>query len=155
MKTIKCKNCKADVFVSGDVKEALCSSCVIVQDFKLFGLPKGVEKAQKKTNEVKYPRGWHFMKEFVSSDGKVFYRGVEQEDLFGTKSSTIIKEESTKPKMSKFEKEEKFRDLSQQVEIIRKKMIKLESQANKRNKTEIKKLNREFAQLKKQRKKYI
>tara|TARA_Y100001938_G_C7887762_1_gene328278 strand:- start:164 stop:457 length:294 start_codon:yes stop_codon:yes gene_type:complete len=37
------------------------------------------------------PSGWHFMKEFVDKDGKVFHKGVEQPKLFGTLPATKIK----------------------------------------------------------------
>jgi len=37
------------------------------------------------------PSGWHFMKEFVDKDGKVFHKGVEQPKLFGTLPATKVK----------------------------------------------------------------
>ena len=40
--------------------------------------------------EIKKPRGWHFMAEFVDSEGNVYFKGVEQPELKGTLSPTII-----------------------------------------------------------------
>jgi len=156
IKEIECKVCKDLVSVDGNTEEVLCPNCTIIQNLKLFGVPQGAATTQKKASNVRYPRGWVFMKEFVTSDGKVFHRGVEQEELFGTKKPTIIKEKTTSTKkITKNEKEIKFREVSQQIDVVRKKMIKLETQDSKKNKTAIKNLNKEFTQLKKQRRKYI
>jgi len=40
--------------------------------------------------EIKKPRGWHFMNEFVDSEGNVYHKGVEQPELKGTLTPTII-----------------------------------------------------------------
>jgi len=42
-------------------------------------------------NKNKKPPGWHWMKEFVDSEGNVFYKGKEQPKLKGTLAPTKIK----------------------------------------------------------------
>ena len=37
------------------------------------------------------PRGWHLLSEFVDKDKKVYHKGVEMPDLFGTKRPTKMK----------------------------------------------------------------
>ena len=44
----------------------------------------------KKLFDVKKPRGWHFMAEFVDSEGNVYFKGIEQPELKGSLSPTIL-----------------------------------------------------------------
>ena len=53
---------------------------------KMF--PESEPKSKPRTGR---PSGWHFMKEFVDKDGKVFHKGVEQPKLFGTLPATKVK----------------------------------------------------------------
>jgi hypothetical protein len=54
---------------------------------------------EKKTqSSVGFPRGWQFMNQFVHADGKVYHKGIEQTELFGTLSPTEIKEHEPKRK---------------------------------------------------------
>ena len=53
---------------------------------KMF--PESEPKSKPRTGR---PSGWHFMKEFVDKDGKVFHKGVEQPKLFGTLPATEVK----------------------------------------------------------------
>jgi len=51
---------------------------------RLFGV--GTRKGSGATK----PRGWKWMKEFVDADGTVYYKGVEQPKLKGTRPITDI-----------------------------------------------------------------
>ena len=50
-----------------------------------------IEEDRPKRVSSGRPSGWHFMKEFVDKDGKVFHKGVEQPKLFGTLPATKVK----------------------------------------------------------------
>jgi hypothetical protein len=64
------------------------------------------------------PRGWQFMKEFVDAQGNVYHKGVEQPQLKGTLSATVI-ESSDKKKLSKKEKEELKEQILLQIAMTR------------------------------------
>ena len=59
-----------------------CWKCVTT----VIGFPTE-KKAYKPTGR---PAGWHFMNEFVDSDGNVFFKGKEQPKLKGTLSPTKV-----------------------------------------------------------------
>ncbi len=59
--------------------------------------------AQVQSNGPKKPKGWHFMKVFVDSEGNVFHEGEEQPTLKGTLEATKVE---VKPKKSKFQREQ-------------------------------------------------
>ena len=72
---LQCKRCKQYHPVSNNkVVAVLCSRCTnfLVPPDKITSqyVPSGK------------PAGWHFMKEFVDKDGRVFHRGKEQPKLF-------------------------------------------------------------------------
>jgi len=46
-------------------------------------------KKEKDTKDSDKPRGWHLKKEFVDKEGNVYFKGVEQPQLKGTKKPTI------------------------------------------------------------------
>lgn len=75
--------CDSYVQVTTDTKSALCSKCtsLVVAPPKLHEPPSGK------------PRGWAFMRCYVHNDGKVYHKGIEQPDLFGTLPVTILKQE--------------------------------------------------------------
>jgi hypothetical protein len=51
---------------------------------RLFGVGKS------RGSGVTKPRGWKWMKEFVDADGTVYYKGVEQPKMKGTRPVTDI-----------------------------------------------------------------
>ena len=65
---------------------------------KMF--PESEPKSKPRTGR---PSGWHFMKEFVDKDGKVFHKGVEQPKLFGTLPVTEVKPRKKTKRRSKEE----------------------------------------------------
>lgn len=109
-----------------------CAQCIV----ETWEPPKEVIK-----KEVGYPKGWRFMKEFVHTNGKVYYKGIEQESLFGTLDPTVIE---LKKKLSKFEiQEQRSKAVLEIVEL--KKQLKKETR-----KTIIKKLEVRIKKLQKQ-----
>jgi len=153
MHTVKCRDCNKKFSVSSDVIEVLCGDCTLAQDIKLFGTGQSESKKEKNKAKNNYPRGWHFMKEFVSEDGKVFHKGVEQPKLFGKLEATVIEKSEKKKKLSKQEKEEGFRVLSAELENEKKKILKLlKSGANKKS---IKKIEKYMTSIRKKRRKFL
>lgn len=90
--------CYNMVEVSESADKVLCSRCVMI----MLGPPE----TKKKYNGTKKPRGWHFMEEFVDSDGNVYHKGVEQPKLKGTLPPTEIKKKKKK-KTNKLSKQER------------------------------------------------
>jgi len=68
-----------------------CSNCTMKLMMREFPME---DKSYKSTGR---PVGWHWMKEFVDIDGKVFHKGKEQPKLKGTLKPTVVK----KPKKTK------------------------------------------------------
>lgn len=95
---MNCTNCgaPAGVKVDSDVKSVVCWRCCAS-----YG-PLIVERHEHESTG--FPKGWKFFKQFVHTDGRVFEKGVENESLKGTLAPTQIKD---KPKLSKFQKEQK------------------------------------------------
>ena len=54
----------------------------------MVGFPDEPKSAYKPTGR---PAGWHWMAEFVDSDGNVFHKGKEQPKLKGTLPPTKVK----------------------------------------------------------------
>lgn len=48
------------------------------------------DPAANKLNDKKLPKGWKLYSEFVDSEGNVYFKGVEQVELKGTKEPTVI-----------------------------------------------------------------
>ncbi len=112
----------------------ICALCTQ----RLTDLPN-VAKPKKPTR----PRGWAFMKEFVDNQGNVFYRGVEQIDLKGTKKPTVIELPKPKKRISKKDKQLLLNDAFLEINKIKKiltKNINLDT-SKKLKKYEIKKYN--------------
>ncbi len=82
LRCLKCQMVATDR-VSSTAHSYICSSCVTRMIPFEEDKPKRVSSGR--------PSGWHFMKEFVDKDGKVFHKGVEQPKLFGTLPATIVK----------------------------------------------------------------
>ena len=71
--------------VSTDAVSVIGSKALHSRMSKMF--PESEPKSKPRTGR---PSGWHFMKEFVDKDGKVFHKGVEQPKLFGTLPATEV-----------------------------------------------------------------
>jgi len=70
-KTIQCETCGTAVRnVSLEASWVICWECLAEDMAKKYP-----PKSQKKATEG-FPKGWRFMKEFVHSDGTVYYKGV-------------------------------------------------------------------------------
>ena len=69
------------------------------------------------------PKGWKFMKEFVATDGTVYYKGVEQPALKGTMPVTVIDIKPEKKKLSKQEKEDAKQALGKEIESLKAKLF--------------------------------
>jgi len=83
---MQCKVCGEYVPNVGEQAIAVkCSRCVSLTMGNKF---PPIDKGYKPTGR---PVGWHFMKEFVDKDGKVFHRGKEQPKLKGTLKPTKVK----------------------------------------------------------------
>ena len=83
---MQCKVCGEYVPNVGEQAIAVkCSRCVSLTMGNKF---PPVDKGYQPTGR---PVGWHFMKEFVDKDGKVFHRGKEQPKLKGTLPLTKVK----------------------------------------------------------------
>jgi hypothetical protein len=54
----------------------------------MVGMPSEPKSVYKPTGR---PAGWHFMNEFVDTDGNVFHKGKEQPKLKGTLPPTKVK----------------------------------------------------------------
>ena len=78
-----CTRCGREIKgVGEDTVSAICSYCVV----RMIPLPE--PKGYVPTGR---PVGWHWMKEFVDKDGKVYHKGKEQPKLKGTLKPTIVK----------------------------------------------------------------
>ena len=91
-----------------------CWKCVTT----VIGFPK--EKASYKPTGR--PAGWHFMNEFVDTDGNVFHKGKEQPKLKGTLPPTKVK--PPKKKTKRRTKEQILIDRQKEKKAALKKAIK-------------------------------
>ena len=78
--------------VSTDTKSVIGSRALTGLLHKKF--PETNKPAYKPTGR---PAGWHWMKEFVDKDGKVYHLGKEQPKLKGTLPPTKVKPSKKKP----------------------------------------------------------
>ena len=91
-KAMECSKCGRVVEKVGyDAKSVVCSYCV----FSKVGFPEENKSVYKPTGR---PAGWHWMKEFVDTDGNVFHKGKEVPKLKGTLPPTKIKKPTKKTK---------------------------------------------------------
>ena len=95
-----CKSCQSNYVKCGEKTIATtCSMCVIRIDMIKF--PETIKKQKLSSGK---PAGWHFMNEFVDTDGNVFYKGKEQPKLKGTLKPTKVKARKKKKKLTEEEK---------------------------------------------------
>ena len=101
-----CANhCGREVKVEEDTESVICSVCSCLKAGPTDVMLRAAERAaNKEDGAVKRPKGWHFMEEYVDTQGNVFHKGVEQPELKGSKEPTSIVE---KPKVSKFERQKR------------------------------------------------
>jgi DNA-binding ferritin-like protein (Dps family) len=102
--------CNKFVPVGNDIVQVLCNTCVQRVAFTPIER-QAVVKSDR-------PRGWQLWKEYVDSDGNVFFKGIEQPFLKGSLPPTEIKEKTLKDpikKLSRKEKEEMKADLGKDV----------------------------------------
>ena len=97
---LQCKYCYDYRKVDEGTGAITCSSCVVKMD--LIKFPETAIKTQKKSTGR--PPGWHFMNEYVDSDGNVFHKGKEQPDLKGTLKPTKVKPPKKRKKLTADEK---------------------------------------------------
>ena len=69
------------------------------------------------------PKGWKFMKEFVATDGTVYFKGIEQPALKGTMPATVIDVKPEKKKLTKQEKEDARQALGKEIESLKAKLF--------------------------------
>ena len=82
---MSCQICGNYESVGEEAVAVKCSRCVNMLMMRDFPLE---DKSYKSTGR---PVGWHWMKEFVDSDGKVYHKGKEQPKLKGTLKPTVVK----------------------------------------------------------------
>ena len=82
---MSCQICGNYEIVGDEAVAVKCSRCVSMIMMREFPIE---DKSYKSTGR---PVGWHWMKEFVDKDGKVFHKGKEQPKLKGTLKPTIVK----------------------------------------------------------------
>ena len=92
--------------VAESTTSTVCSSCLMKQALNLWNPMEDVRIGPKKA------KGWHWMKEFVDSDGNVYHKGKEMPDLKGTLSPTKIKKPAKKRKKKKQSYEKKINTLA-------------------------------------------
>ena len=82
---MSCQICGNYESVGEEAVAVKCSRCVNMLMMRDFPLE---DKSYKSTGR---PVGWHWMKEFVDKDGKVYHKGKEQPKLKGTLKPTVVK----------------------------------------------------------------
>ena len=75
--------------VGEDATYVISDRALMSKVYKMF--PDTYESKSKQRVSTGRPSGWHFMNEFVDKDGKVYHKGVEQPELFGTLKPTKVK----------------------------------------------------------------
>ena len=147
---IPCTNCGMEMQVDLSVVTVLCSNCTMVKTIKLYGLPKGC--VPQKERGIKMPPGWHFYKEFVDKNGKVYHKGIEQPKLFGTMGPTIIKPKKKSKQISIREKEKKQREIFKEIQRSKSALHRLVRDGRSRGQ---KGLTKKIQKLKREVRKYL
>lgn len=137
---LECTRCGGFTKVSGiDVVSITCHECVN-EMMREFDAP--LLKKKKQVLAQGYPKGWRFMKEFVHADGTVFFKGIEQPDLKGTKEVTVI---VVKPKKTKAQKKQEKENALVQLGKLKNTLKKTTKKGeSKKLQTQIKKLEKQI-----------
>ena len=99
--------------VGNDTPAVLCYKCTnALLDHSSLVAKAAAIKSDK-------PKGWKFMKEFVATDGTVYFKGVEQPSLKGTLPVTVIEPKPEKKKLTKQEKEDAIQSLGTEIEKLK------------------------------------
>ena len=100
---MQCKVCQSEYVQTGeDAVAVTCSRCVTRITTSQMTLEDFYPSMKiKKTGR---PAGWHWMKEFVDKDGKVYHKGKEQPKLKGTLKPTKVKPPKKRKKLTADEK---------------------------------------------------
>ena len=100
---MQCKVCQSEYVQTGeDAVAVTCSRCVTRITTSQMTLEDFYPSMKiKKTGR---PAGWHWMKEFVDKDGKVYHKGKEKPELKGTLKPTKVKPRKKKKKLTADEK---------------------------------------------------
>jgi hypothetical protein len=137
--TLECMKCGAIMLNrSSNATGAICYQC-INESMREFDQPIKVKKAPAQG----FPKGWRFMKEFVHSNGTVYFKGVEQPDLKGTLTPTTIQPKAPKTKKSKAQKAKEKAEIARQYADLKKQLQK------ETRKTVIKKIESQLKKLQK------
>ena len=102
----------------------VCSDCLAKQALNLWNPMEDARIGPKKA------KGWHWMKEFVDSDGNVYHKGKEAPELKGTLPLTKIKKTIKKIK-STISYEQKINLLAKEYKKKQKLKKKAQSGINK------------------------
>lgn len=120
-KTMQCKVCGGTVHgVSADAIAVECPLCLNRQ------VPCDETTLPAARSEPIGPKGWHLRNVFVTEEGVVYHKGVEQPKLKGTLPATVIEKKTVAEKRKK-------------LEAADRKLLKLSKTVNKRKKTRSKK----------------
>lgn len=145
-KQLGCKKCNSYVRVEESVEVVTCWRCVqaMVEPPPGFIPYDVVTRTFKYPINIKRPAGWKFMKEYVDTEGNVYFKGVEQPDLKGTMQPTVIKPRKKKV-IEKMDDDIKQSLLEEVVTL--KKDLKRETNERKRKLIEnrITKINKELS----------
>tara|TARA_B110000908_G_scaffold170937_1_gene232011 strand:+ start:4146 stop:4685 length:540 start_codon:yes stop_codon:yes gene_type:complete len=92
---MECKQCGDFAECTEDTTAVTCNICCQAAcDAPVLKQPK--------SERITRPKGWHFMAEYVDSEGNVYHKGVEQPNLYGKLDATVIE---AKKRVSKKDKE--------------------------------------------------
>jgi len=141
---VKCMRCHRPCMAKGTSPDSkmICWRCVM-----LMVEPPVIKQPVKK--EFRKPQGWQFLNEYVDPEGNVYFKGVMQEDLKGTKEATVV---VAKPKKRRDKQAEKELQHKTSVEILK---LKKRIQEEELLKSEFRKINSEIKRKEKLLKKKI
>ena len=107
---MECKLCGQFESVSEDTEAVTCHECV----------QEMCDEPEIKSNKNSgRPSGWHFMTEFVDKKGNVYFKGVEQPKLKGTKKPTVVEK---KIRYTKQQKNEYVQRAALEINILKKEL---------------------------------
>lgn len=108
-KYLLCKECEViEVEVGIDIGSVTCAYCVQ----RVVDPPASVQKALKEMSEGKFPRGWALKTRYVHTDGRVFSKGKETDEIQTApvkSKKSRVKKIVAKPKAPKAKKTPKKR----------------------------------------------